>query len=882
MSWYSGILGRLKVVGRRGAEERELAEEVRFHVEMETEENVRRGMAPADARRAAILAFGGAERMKDEVRDASGLGTLERLLCDLRFTRRMLVKSPGFAAAVIITLGLGIGSNAAIFGAVDGMVLNPFPFPQPQTLVGIGPEFPARDQSLDFVEVLSPAEIEEIASGLPALERVVVWDMGNRQVTIGGETENLTAAFWWGDAFSTLGVRPVLGRGFLSEEIERGERVAVLSHRVWQSRLGGDPDVLGGTIAVNGEPHTLVGVMPAGTLIYGRDLWVPSAVGPEVFPRDARQFQLLARLAPGSTLERLNEQLEVLARRVEAENGEAFAEYRGWRLEARTWNDINVGSIRPAAAILMAAVGLVLLLVCSNVATLLLARGTDRSRELAVRAALGASRGRIARQLFTENMTLGLLGGGLGIGIGWYAIHSIDRTVEGLALPIPASVPMNLRVLIFSAAVSILAGVLIGLLPALQASRRSLSETLRAAASSPPRGRLRIQRMLVAFEVALAFLLLAGGGLLIRSFIALQSVEPGFDTENLLTMRLSLARESYRPEQVPGILAELERRVGGVPGVSAVATSNQLPPNVFSARELAIEGAEFDPVQEIPTAYATIASPDYFAALALPVLRGRTFDETDRDDGRPVAVLNEAAAERFFAGEDPLGRRIRVGGPEGPTVEVVGIAGSTRNLGLAEESAPELFASSLQLGGMDNQYFLIIRTLSEPRSVLPAVRSAIRELDPQQPVYQIRTMEEAFASVEAPRRASTFLLSILGVFALVLAAVGIGSVVAYSANQRRKEIGVRLALGARASQVRWMVARQAMLPVAIGTAVGLAAILGTGRLMSSLLFEVSGSDPTTLGVVLLILGAIAAVACYLPARRASHPDPIEALRANTG
>ena len=404
-----------------------------------------------------------------EARGKEGDGQMQTFAQDLRYALRAIRKNPWFAAVVVLTLGLGIGANVVVFSTVDGVVLNPFPYPDGDRLVGVGNVFPKLGRGLQFVEALSPPEYLDIRDGSRSLQHVVAWDMGNRQLTVGEATENLFTGFWWGNAFPTLGVLPALGRGFLAEEIDRGDRVAIISHRIWRSRFGGDSTLVGGTVLMNGEPYTLVGIMPPRTLIFGTDLWIPMPVGPERIPRTGRQFNVLARLAPGTDLEDANVELQAIAGQVEQEFVAELMEYEDWQLVARTWRDINVVQFRPAAMLLLGSVAFVLLLVCANVASLLLARSSGRQRELAVRSALGAGRLRIVKQLLTESVVLATLGGVIGAGLAYVGVGVVAGALDGL--PIPGDVSMNARALLFTALIALAAGIVFGLAPALQASR---------------------------------------------------------------------------------------------------------------------------------------------------------------------------------------------------------------------------------------------------------------------------------------------------------------------------------------------------------------------------------------------------------------------------
>jgi putative ABC transport system permease protein len=799
----------------------------------------------------------------------------------LRWTLKTLRRSPGFTLVVLLTLAVGIGANTVVFSVVDGTILNPFPYPEPESLMGVGTVFPRLNQELGFLEVLSPAEYEDIRSQSRTMERVVAWDMGNRQIAGSTTATNVFTAFWWGDALGTLGVAPAAGRGFLPEETERGDAVAVISHRLWESQYGADPGVAGTTILVNGDPYVVVGVMPPRTLIYGTDLWIPMPVGPEVYPRNRRQFQLLARLADGVTLEEANVELEGISRRVEAAYGQEFQEYGAWRLVASSWTDINVQTLRVAAFVLLGAVGLVLLLVCANLANLLLARALKRHKEFAVRAALGAGRGRILAELLTESTVLGILGGVAGVGLSVLGIRGLLTAVDVMGLPLPAEPGLNLRVLLFTGGISILTGLLFGLLPALQVSRPDLLRALQSVGrgSSGGRGRQRLQRTLVGAETAVALALLIGSGLLVNSFLRLQRVDPGFDPGSTVTMRLTLPWEDHDMASILTFFQELRTRVEALPGVASASVASQFPPGVFLNRQFAVEGDVYEEGGTLPQAYLTLVSPGFFESMGISLLAGRTLDDGDRMGSLEVAVVNQAAARRFFGGADPIGRRFHLGGPEeeGDWIEVVGVVADTRNRGLDARPQPEIYGSTHQVPG-GNQFFLIVRATGEPMGFLPSIRQTVAAMDSDQPIYAIRTMDEALAASVAPKRIATLALSLFAAFALLLASVGIYSVVAFGVAERTREIGLRMALGAEADSVSRLVVRQALLPVAVGALFGIGLALLLRGFLQDLLFEVSGTDPLTFSSVTVLLMGVAVAASYLPARRAGRLDPVEALR----
>ena len=823
-----------------------------------------------------------AERARRPIAPHPGDGIVRTLWQDLRYARRTLARNAAFTALAVLTLALGIGATTIVYSIVDGVVLNPFPYPEPKRLVGIGIALPKLDQELNFFEALSPAEFQDVATGSRTLERVVAWDLGNRQLAAGDMPERVFTAFWWGDALRTLEMRPHLGRGFLPEETATGARVAVVSHRLWLRLFAGDSSVIGRAVSVNGEPYTLVGVMPPRTLVLGTDLWMPMAAQPDDFPRGGRQFQILARLAPGATLAQANEELAVIARRVERDHGAAHEEYAGWRLEAQTWNDVNVRSVRPAALVLAGAVGFVLLLVVVNVASLLLARAAGRQREIAVRAALGAGRARLVRLMLTESLLLAAAGGALGAALAWAGTRTLAGMLASIALPVPGEVTINARVLLAAAGVSLLAGVLVGLVPALHAVRRDLQGALKREGAGGRGSPRRLQHLFVGVEVAFAVVLLTGGGLLVHSFVQLQRVDPGFDTRNLLTMRLTLPRERYDGPAMGAFFQTLTERVGALPGVRTAAAGTQFPPTTFGRIRVAVEGERARDEGALPTPFVTLASDGYFAALGLPVLRGRVPDARDTEATPRVVAINEAAARRLFPGRDPIGRRLRVGGgdgEEGLLAEVVGIVGSARNAGLERAPEPELFGSMRQHPGADNQIFLLVRTTVPPRSLLPAVRAQVRALDADQPIYAVQTVDEAFATAVLPRRLATVMLTLFGAFALALAAGGVFGVVSYAVSERTREIGVRMALGAGAGEVRRLMVRRALAPAAIGAGVGLLLALALGGVMRGLLFGVGRADPLTLVGATALLGGVVALAGWIPARRATRLDPVRALRA---
>ena len=836
-----------------------------------------------DARRRAHLArvHGSSISLGSPSTGRDGMGTLAQ---DLRYAWRTIRKSPGFALVVVVSLALGIGANSLIYSVVDGIVLRPFPYPNADRLVAIGVTYPALDGERRFIETVSPPEYNDIRSGVKSLDRLFAFDLGNRNISGGDQPERVFTGFIWGDPMASIGVRPLLGRGFRPEETTtRGAPIAVISHRIWQSRFGGDSAIVGKSIRVNGEPAEIVGVMPPSFLLLGTDLWLPMAVDPSQVPRQARQWTVIGRLRDDATMTQANAELRALAGRIEREYGRERKEYAGWRMEVDSWTNAVVGEFRPAATILLGAVALVLLIACANIASLMLARATARQRELAVRRALGAGRSRIARQLLTESMVLALIGGGVGLAIAFALIGPTTSLFPDQIRTSGVEVTINGRVLLYTLGAALLSGVLFGVAPAVQGLRGGGREWLTgegaAGRLTTSLGARRLRSAFVVAEIALSLMLLVGAGVLLRSFARLQGIDPGFDTRNVLTMRISLPREQYKSEGVGPFFEEVSRRLATVPGVRVAGAATQFPPgNVFTTR-LAVDG-QVVTGDQLPTIDITNVAGDYFASLGYTLKAGRLLTTTDDGKAPAVAVINESAARRFFGGTSALGRRIAMGDASPRRwVEVVGVVGDVRNRGLTEPPSPEAFVPVHQeLSGWNNQLFLTIRTQTDPLALLPAVRRTIASVDPLQPVYLIRTLDDAFAEAVSQRRAAMLLITIFAGVALLLAAVGIYGLMSYMVNERTHEIGIRMALGAVGGDVMRLVVRQTARLVAIGAVLGIAGALALGRVMRTLVFEVRPGDPATLAAVTGLLTLVALAATLIPARRATRVTPLVALR----
>ncbi|MBK5257119.1 MAG: ABC transporter permease [Vicinamibacteria bacterium] len=812
-----------------------------------------------------------------------GDDAMTSFLYDLRFAWRSVTRNKRLAATIVGTLALGMATTTVIFSVIDGVILNPFPFPDPDRLVGVGTALPKIQQDVTFIENMSPAEYVDIKGASTTMTGSVAWDMGNRQVSEGGSTENLFSAFWWGDALPTLGVQAAAGRGFLDEEIKAGKKVAIVSHRFWTNRMGADAERIGGPLVVNGEVYTLVGVLPRRVLVYGTDLWLTMPVSPGVYPRGRRQFQLLARLTSGKTMEDANTELAVIAARTDTQFRSAQPEYEMWRMEARSFVDINVGLMRPAAAILFFAALFVLLIACVNVASLLLARAMRRSREMAMRVTLGARRGQILRQLVCESTLHALLGALVGTALATQGVGALQFALSKITAPVPGEIALSMRVLAATLLVTLVSGFLFGLAPALYTLRSNTQAALRAEGPTATGGsqRLRAHRFFIGVQMAFAALLVACSGLLVRSLVRLQSVDPGVASTQLLGFRTTLASERYRSvAEYQRFFETLQANLASLPGVTSATVATQTPPNYFSTNSFVIEGEEVAAEGGLRNAYFTAVTPNYFATMGIPLREGRLLSADDRAGTPPAVLINEAAARSFFARDSALGKRLHFGKGEREVIaEVVGVVASMKNRGLDRLAAPEIFAPLNQLG-FANQLMTVVRTTGDPIGLAPSVREAVKQLDPLQPIYQVQTVDQAFASRGIQRRIATAALLIFASFALFLAAAGVYSVASYAAAARTREIGVRMAIGATGRDVRHLVARQALAPVAVGAFLGLIGAIGAGKGMGPILFEIQGYDPATLAVSMILLAMVALMAADGPARRASRTDLVAALGAD--
>jgi predicted permease len=804
---------------------------------------------------------------------------MDTFLQDLRHALRQFVRRPGFTAVAVLSLALAIGGNSLIYGLLDGFVFHPFPYPDPDRLVAVGVTFPKLSSDTSYVEALSPAEYQDIRA-VRSFAHIGSFDLGNRNISGGDVPERVFTALLLDDLFPVMGMKPALGRGFTPEELApNGARAAIISYRLWQSRFGGDPGVLNRAIRISGEAASIVGVMPPGLVLIGTDLWIPWGGDPARVPRNARQFNILARLAPGATLEQANAELNTIAGRVEQAEKGRFAEYENWRLTATPWAAALLQDVRPAAFILLGAVALVLLIACANLTSLFLARSTSRQRELAVRLALGAARWRLARLLLTESLLFACAGAASGLLIAWFGLKFAGALVPGQFQMLGLEAGLNSRVLMWSLVLAVAAGLLVGVLPALQATRTDPHESLKAdgRTGGAHSGRM-VRNVLVVAEIALSVVLLLGAGLLVRSFLNIQRIDRGFDSHGVLTMRLTLPRERYQGEAAGAFFDNLSERIAALPGVRSVSASSQFPPSGAFDTQFKLELGEHQG-SALPTALITVATPSYFETLRVPLRAGRLFSTADRLDAPPVVMINQAFASRYLSDRDPLGQRLTIGGPDRPRpwATIVGVAADFSNNGITQPVRPEIYVPVRQQT-VWNQLFVLVRTDGTPAAVLPSVRQAVVSLDPEQPIYAIQTLEEAVATSSFQQRISSLLLSIFAGIALLLAAIGIYGVMSYSVSARTQEVGIRMAVGASRWQVMWLVLAQVVKLSLAGLAIGIVVLVIAGSALEGLLFGVRAADPVTIALVSLVLGGVALLAAWAPAARASRVDPIEALR----
>jgi len=799
------------------------------------------------------------------------------MMSDLRYAFRQLLKAPSFTAVAILTLALGIGACSAIFSVVNVVLLRPLDYPEPGRIVAIRetqlPKFP------EFS--VSPPNYLDWEKQTKSYEYLAAYGGASVNLTGEGEPQRLVGVKATAHYFDAYDVKPVLGRMLLPEEDAQGKNhVVVLSYPFWQRVFGGGRDVVGRALQLNGEPYTVVGVAPASFGLTSKvDVWMPMAFKPDETANDARgghYINVVGRLKPGVTVAQARAELEVLASQLAKQYPDSN---KGWGILMMSLQDYSVQDVKPVLYTLLGAVGCVLLIACANLANLLLARATARHREISIRAALGASRARLVRQLLTESVVLSLCGGAAGLLLARWGLDAL-LALAPTSLPRITEIHLDSGVLLFSLALSVVTGLVFGIAPAWLAARADVNEALkqgtRGSTEGGARGRLR--SALVVIEVTFALMLLGGAGLLARSFMQLAHVDPGFIPENATLLRLSLPQKKYAmPEQQTAFANALLDRVKALPGVQAAGLTHSMPLVGDYVLGFNIEGRPAIDPSDLPSTNYYAVTPDYFRAMGIRLVRGRVFTSQDDAKAPRVAIINETMARQHFPNEDPIGKRINITNGPDTWREIVGIVGDIKQYGVDKVSSAQSYEPFAQVPF--SSINVVIRTNGPPAAMLGAIRPTVYAVDKDQPIGAIRPLEEIVADSIARQRFAVTLLSVFSLVALVIAAVGIYGVMAYNVVQRTGEFGIRMALGAQQRDVLRLVLAQGGKLIGLGLVIGLAATLAASRAMASMLFNTSAQDPLTLGTITVLLGAVALVACLLPANRATKVNPIEALRA---
>jgi len=809
----------------------------------------------------------------------------DEMFQDLRYGLRMLLKQKGFTAVAVLTLALGIGANTAIFSVVHAVLLRPLPYSQPEQLIWIWETCPKDDIKEESASVPNFADWRSQSQSFTEMAAFA----GTAPVlTNAGEPERIPGTSVTANFFTTLGVEPMIGRSFVAEENEPGKnRVVILSHSLWQRRFGSDPEIVGQKLTLNGNPHEVVGVMPPGFQNPRPEprqieMWLPLSLEPAKAGRRSDFLKVVARLAPGVSINQAQAEMKTITEGL----AERYPQTNyGWGVTILPLHERIVGNLRPALWTLTGAVAFLLLIACANVANLLLARSAARQQEIAVRTALGAGRWRLVRQFLTESVLLSLIGGVTGLLVGWWGVRLLVA-LSSDNIPRLGEVTLSGQVFAFTSALSILTGLVFGLVPAIHAANPNLTESLKEAGRSATEGTRsgRMRSALVVSEIALALVMLVGAGLMARSFMLLQKVDPGFNPERIVTALISLPVSKY-PEgpQITAFYHQLLERVRTTPGVESAALGSAVPLNSGAYTSFAIEGRPVPrPEEAQPDADYLRVSRDYFATLGIRLIRGENFADRYADGAPGVTIISQSMERKYFPNEDPIGKRLTTGNPQPPPgqtvtwLTIIGIVADTPSERLDAPPYPQFYVPFDQTG--QRSLTLIARTAGEPRGAVGALRNATWSLDRDQPLYNIRTMEELMASSVAARRFNMLLVGLFAALGLVLAAVGIYGVISYSVNQRTHEIGIRVALGAERRDIVRLIVGEGLVLTLTGVGLGLFAAFAVTRLLAGLLFGVSARDPFTFAGVAALLAVVALLACYLPARRAASVDPMTALR----
>ena len=859
----------------RGRLESEMNDELRFHLERQIEDNVKAGMTRKEAHYAALRSFGGVEQIKEKCRGTRGIRFLEELWQDIRYGARMLRRNPGFTSVAVVTLALGIGANTAIFSVVHGVLLRPLPYRDPERLAAVLTNINSFDTGSSYLNFKDWRE----QSGL--FEDMACYREESLALRGFDEPERIKVGLVPANLFPLLGVPPVLGRQFSFEEVDRGERVVVLSYGLWQLRFQASPDVIGRTVELENGNAQVIGVMPAQFEFPTKEtqLWAPQTV--DAWWPDLRKtrfnkgvLSVIGRLKPEATFQQAQTEMNTIAGRLEAQHRD---ENTGVGITIVPLHLQATRRIRLSLWVLFGAVLCVLLIACANVASLVLARGSAREGEIALRVALGASRARIIRQFLTESVVISLVSGAAGTLFAAWGIRAVLAFGPG-EIPRLEQIGVDNNVLAFVLVISLLSGIFFGLVPALKASGSAFDGSLRVRSGSSSRlASRRMLSLLVVAEFAVTLVLACGAGLLIRSFLTLRDVDPGFRPERVLTARILLP-VSKTPAQRVAFFEEVIRRVEALPGVEAAGVVGKFFVKLGGTARITVEGRGVIPARQLTPIDRSEVSGGYFQTIGVPLLRGRYFSEKDSPSSAPEVIINETMARDFWPGGDPIGRRFKMGDESSKNTwhTVVGVVGDMRRHSLEKPAMPQYFEPHTRTAW--NERDLVVRTASDPLQLAAAVRGAVRSVDQSVLRFEITTMENQMREQTSQRRFHTWLLGLFAAAAGLLAALGIYGVMRYSVVQRTREIGLRMAVGAQVSDVLGMIVREGMALTVTGVAVGLAGALGITKILSNLLYGVTPSDPLTFAIATLSVTGLAAAACYIPARRAAQVDPMVALR----
>lgn len=886
MTQLARLRSWLKSVCRRSRLESDMDSELRFHIESRAEELARRGMPAADAQRRARLEFGTIDTWKDGMRTSVGLRWWDELRNDLRFAWRTMARSRGFTAAAVLTLALGIGANTAIFTVVNATLIRPLPYVNADRLVMV---WETRHIDSDKPNVTSPATFLNWQERNSVFEEMSTVFNGTSILTGGDVPEQVPVQMVSANFFAVLGVNAAMGRVFnpAQESAPGADQVTLLSFEMWQRRFGGNPAIVGSQIMVDGEPLTVIGVMPRDFQFFVREgslgqekpaLWVPMIFDNKARAKHGRYLQTVARLRPGVTLDQARSAMSALSTQLAREDPNSM---KDWRAKLVPLRDQLVGGIEPGLKLLLAAVAVVLLIACANVATLFLARAMARRHEIAIRTALGATAGRVARQTLTESCLLAVSSGVCGAMLALLAVKALQSLAPANLVPLQG-IHVDARVLGFTIVISLMTGLLFGLVPAIQAARLGQGESLQEGRTVVGGGQHnRMRNAFAVVQVALALILLTGSGLLIRSFSRLVAVDPGFQADHVLTARVHLPNDAYKDEARRGrFYDELLRRIRQIPGVGSASANSFLPfSGIIAATGVDVEGRPALPIAEAPVVDVALVEPQFFETMAIPLLQGRTFTEREATEVSHKVVISQAMARQLWPNENPIGKHVTIHMKREDTPsEVIGVVRDVKHAGLDAEVHPTAYwpYPELAFGFMT----LVVRTDGDPLTVVPELRQAVLSVDKNQPLADVAVMEDLLSASTAGARFATLLMSAFAALALILAMLGIYAVASYNVAERTREIGIRIAFGASTGGIQRMLLKQGLTLALCGALIGAAGSLAVSRLLAGRLFATKPYDPATFAAVAGVLVSTALTACYLGTRRATSMDAMQALRCD--